>query len=148
MNLYLARILAIDLMKLHGLGGWSFSFDHARRRFGCCRPGKKQISLSRPLVLLNSEEEVRDTILHEIAHALTPRDGHGAKWKAVCRQIGARPVRCFQADEVITPARRPARWRIGCPSCGWWADRHRPVQRKLICKTCRTAVVIQPAMTA
>jgi hypothetical protein len=44
-------------MRRHGLfeAGWRFRFDHARRRFGCCRYGPKLITLSRPLTLLNGE---------------------------------------------------------------------------------------------
>jgi len=101
------------------------------------------ITLSRPLTLLNPIEQVRDTILHEIAHALTPGDGHGAKWKAACIAIGAKPVRCFVDPEVVTPARRPARYSIGCRACGWWSDRRRLTARQLVCRTCRQAVVYQ-----
>src|SRR3954462_9172169 len=58
MNLYLARNLAKSLMQVHGLAGWMFQFDHARRRFGTCSPSRKRITLSRPLTLLNNEAEV------------------------------------------------------------------------------------------
>ena len=44
---------------------------------------------------------MRDTILHEVAHALTPGDNHGPLWRRVCRQIGARPERCYTNDAVI-----------------------------------------------
>ena len=49
-----AQELARELMRRHGLfdAGWRFRFDHARRRFGCCRYGPKLITLSRPLTLL------------------------------------------------------------------------------------------------
>ena len=79
MHLIDARNLAWDLMRQHGLAdlGWRFRFDHARRRFGSCKYREKAITLSRPLTLLNGEAEVRDTVLHEIAHALCPGDGHG-----------------------------------------------------------------------
>ena len=145
MDIWSARSLALDLMKRHGLSGWQFKFDHARRRFGCCNFTRRTISLSRPLTLLNHEPEVRDTILHEIAHALTPRDGHGAAWKAMCVRLGARPQRCFHSHEVVTPPRRPASLQIGCPSCGWWHDRHRRSTRRLVCRKCRTSVVYRPA---
>ena len=140
MNLYAARDLALALMRRHGLHDWAFAFDHARRRFGSCRPGRQLITLSRPLTFLNDEAQVRDTILHEIAHALTPGDGHGPKWKRVCLAIGAEPKRCYGDAEVVSPARRQAPYEIGCRRCGWWADRHRLTRRKLVCKSCRSAV--------
>ncbi len=148
MNLYEARNLARSLMAAHNLTGWTFTFDHARRRFGACSPTRKRITLSRALTLLNGEGEVRDTILHEIAHALTPGDGHGRQWKAMCLRIGARPVRCYTDAHVTSPPRRVAPLQIGCPACGWWHNRHRLTRRKLICKTCRTGVVFRHAPTA
>ena len=138
-----ARILATTLMRQHGLVGWRFTFDHARRRFGCCKYARRTISLSRPLTLLNSEAEVRDTILHEIAHALTPGAGHGAKWKAMCAEVGARPTRCYRESEIVAPRRTPAPMQIGCPACGWWQDRRRRTGRKLVCRRCRAAVVFR-----
>jgi predicted SprT family Zn-dependent metalloprotease len=146
MNLYSARDLARHLMHRHGLHGWTFTFDHARRRFGSCRPKQKRLTLSRVLTLLNGEDEVRDTILHEIAHALTPGDGHGRRWKLKCLEIGARPVRCYTEESVAAPPRRPAPLQIGCPACGWWSDRHRRSNRRLICRSCRRDVVIRPRL--
>jgi predicted SprT family Zn-dependent metalloprotease len=131
-----AAQLARSLMAQHGLSGWSFRFDHARRRFGSCRYRERVITLSRPLVLLNDVAEVRDTILHEIAHALSPGDGHGPKWRAACRQIGARPVRCYSDQTVRSPARPPARYRLGCGHCDWWVDRHRLTRTRYVCRRC------------
>jgi predicted metal-dependent hydrolase len=107
-NLFDAQHLARALMRQHGLAKWTFRFDHARRRFGSCRARQKVITLSRPLTFLNPEPEVRDTILHEIAHALAPDDGHGALWKQKCVEIGARPIRCYGDETVASPPRRPA----------------------------------------
>ena len=74
MELADAESLALELMRQHGLlPRWKFKFDRAIRRFGCCNEGKRLISLSARLTELNSEYEVRDTILHEIAHANDPR---------------------------------------------------------------------------
>ncbi|MGJ8725880.1 MAG: SprT family zinc-dependent metalloprotease [Roseibacillus sp.] len=105
---------ALDLLQCklaeHGLAerGWTGSLDNAERRFGICRPAKREISLSRPLAALNPEEEVLDTILHEIAHALAGIEtgqncGHDERWKAICRRIGARPDRCYDGEEVNAP---------------------------------------------
>lgn len=147
MNLYVARDLARALMKQHGLHNWTFRFDHARRRFGSCQPGRKVITLSKPLTFLNDEAQVRDTILHEIAHALTPGDGHGARWKACCVRIGANPQRCYTDEDVVSPPRPEAPYLIGCPTCGWWHDRHKLTNRTLVCKICRNHVVYRVKAT-
>ena len=138
-----AQELARQLMRQHGLfeAGWRFRFDHARRRFGSCQYGPKLVTLSRPLTLLNGEPEVRDTLLHEIAHALTPRDGHGPRWRAKCRELGARPVRCYSGEAVVSPPRRLARYEWGCRACGWWVQRRRRTRRRYVCGRCRGTLV-------
>jgi predicted SprT family Zn-dependent metalloprotease len=138
-----AAQLARTLMVQHGLSGWTFRFDHARRRFGSCRYGQKTITLSRPLTLLNEEVQVRDTILHEISHALCPGEGHGPRWKAQCRRIGAKPVRCYTEQAVRSPARGPARYRMGCHHCGWWVDRRRRLAGRYVCRQCRGPLVYE-----
>lgn len=143
MDLHAAREMAMTLMRQHGLVGWSFAFDHAKRRFGACWPTLRRISLSRTLTFLNPVEQVRETVLHEIAHALSPGDGHGLKWRAACRAIGARPVRCYTEQEVRTPPRRVAPYEVGCAVCGWWADRHRLTRRRLVCRACRSPVTFR-----
>ena len=138
MHPYDARHLAWELMRRHGLAtaGWRFGFDHARRRFGCCHYGRRLITLSRPLTLLNGEAEVLDTLLHEIAHALTPGVGHGARWREKCCELGARPVRCYTDEAVLSPPRRPPRYDWGCRACGWWVARHRRTRRRFVCARC------------
>lgn len=109
MDLIKAEELAIQLMTLHGLieQNWRFEFDRSLRRFGVCKYRGKTIGLSRALVELNDEFEVKDTILHEIAHALTPNDrGHGWAWRQKCIEIGARPQRCYSSKEVARPKMR------------------------------------------
>jgi predicted SprT family Zn-dependent metalloprotease len=135
-----AKQMAWDLLAQHGLSGWRFQFNHARRCFGSCRPRARVITLSKPLTLLNSQSEVRDTLLHEIAHALTPGDGHGRRWKAKCVEIGAAPRRCYSESEVAAPPRQPARHLLGCPVCNWWVPRRRKTSQEFLCKHCRGPV--------
>lgn len=132
MNLAAAEQLANELLEVHGLAGrWRFVFDRAVERFGNCNYRRKTISLSKPLTLLNAEPLVLDTILHEIAHALAPRNaGHGEKWKAIARAIGCAPLRCY-GDEVVAPDRK---YTGRCPTCGVTIKRNR--KKRLSCGRC------------
>lgn len=118
MDLAKAESLAMTLMEKHGLfeNGFIFQWDRSIRVLGRCRTrhkeGKKElfIILSEFFVSNLSEEEVRDTILHEIAHALDYlRSGkqwrrsssgkklaHDAVWKNICLEIGAKPDRLYK----------------------------------------------------
>lgn len=125
MTEYTARAMALRLMDEHGItaDGWRFGFDNGKRRFGCCRFGPKMITLSRHLTVLNGEAQVRNTVLHEIAHALAGHAaGHGPQWQRVARSIGCDAKRCYDADEVVSPA---GSIQGTCPACGYVIHRHR-----------------------
>ena len=73
-----AAALARELLTTHGLTGWSFRFNRSRVNMGVCKYGLRLIELSAFFVDRNSEQVIRDTLLHEVAHALAGRDaGHG-----------------------------------------------------------------------
>lgn len=135
MDLLTATTLAQDLMMQHGLTplGWRPAWFRSARCFGRCSYYSKQIMLSKPLVELNGIEEVRNTILHEIAHALTKGAGHGPAWKAMCVRIGARPERCYKAERVVQPKMA---WTSKCPACNWSRQAQRPSRRVSSCPAC------------
>jgi len=122
MKLNDAQDLAEELFQTYGLGHWHFKFDRSKRRFGQCRYADETITISAPLTLVNGEAEVRDTILHEIAHAMTPGHCHGPEWKRACLEVGARPLRGYSAADVAKPA---APWYLVCETCGYRAPRYR-----------------------
>lgn len=105
----------------HGLIGWKFKIDtrtHCRR--GCCKYLSRTISVSE-YYLASHDDMIRDTILHEIAHALVgPGHGHDGVWKAKCKEIGARPERCKDGEELeglVKVERREGKWIADC-TCG------------------------------
>ncbi|QDU70757.1 SprT family zinc-dependent metalloprotease [Mucisphaera calidilacus] len=133
MDLVEAENLALRLMSEQGLVGWSFGFNHRRRALGICNFTDRRIELSRHFVLRHEVSEVRETILHEIAHAIAgPKAGHGLAWKAACLRLGIAP-------RVRGEAEMPeGRWRAVCPGCGVCHSRYRrPMRgRDYYCKAC------------
>lgn len=133
MDLTLARRLARALMDEHGLQGWTFDFDRARVRAGACHFHDRRITLSRALTQAQGEEEVRETVLHEIAHALVgPGHGHDETWRRQAVAIGSTGQRCYSAEEPVVPGR----WQGRC-TAGHVVHRHRRPARLLLCGRCR-----------
>jgi hypothetical protein len=141
MELKEAEQLARTLMTQHGVGYLAFEFDGGKRRLGATHNmrignGKViplKITLSRHYVVLLPEHEVRDVILHEIAHALTPGHNHNAVFMNACRALGAKPARC------ASPSASPKAPITGnCVTCGkQMASQHRLPTAVYVCKVHR-----------
>lgn len=100
-----------------GLSHWTFGWDRAVKRLGCCHATQCRITLSKHFVatcLTCAPEQIRDTILHELAHALAWENGHhighGVHWKAWCRILGATPKATTADCPNFTP--RTPRYRL------------------------------------
>ena len=133
--------LASKLMQAHGLVGWQIKLDHARRRAGQCDYANKTISFSRLYILHADAEHIRDTILHEIAHAIVgPHHGHDAVWQQKAREIGCSATRCHN----LSFAR--AKWVMSCPNGCFSVERHRK-KCGLICASCKSVVEFHAAKT-
>lgn len=117
--------LARELLDKWGLAAWQFSWNRAIRRAGCCHYRDKTITLSMYYAQLNCErlpDDVLDTILHEIAHALAgPKAGHGPEWKKQCVRVGAKPERCYR-DTVAMPT---PKLEAVCGGCNRLFHRHK-----------------------
>lgn len=124
--------MARALMDEHGLQGWTVSLDRAKTRAGAMFPKQRRISLSGPLTRVHDEDQVRDTILHEIAHALVGHEhGHDAIWRAKARELGASDQRCFSSEA----ARELAPFIGTCP-VGHEVRRHKRPTRLVSCSQC------------
>lgn len=132
MKLAQALVMGTNLLEEHGLTGWRVVFDKAKTRAGVCRPERHLIGLSLPLTRLHSDEEVRDTLLHEIAHALVgPKHGHDEVWRAKALEIGCTAMRCVPEDAP----RVAGAWLGTCPA-GHTIERHRRPERLMSCSQC------------
>ena len=105
MELIKAEQLMNSLMHEHCLSmEWTFCWQNKKQSLGTCSYNRREIRLSKWYVELNNEEEVMDTILHELAHALSYERygsrgvGHGILWKKVCVEIGAVPKSRSKSD--------------------------------------------------
>jgi predicted SprT family Zn-dependent metalloprotease len=135
--------LAHDLMAEHGLTalGWRFKWDNSKNRGGQCRFNKREIGLSKPIFSLpQNQHGARNTILHEIAHALAgPSAGHGPQWRRQARAIGCTAERCHTLEVIFK--------YLGSCGCGEVHKRQRlprmysggPIMT-LICRRCRQDV--------
>lgn len=118
----------IKLIDTYAPRGTKFKWDKATSRFGSCRYKYNRnthryynfvITISYPLASRNEWEEVRNTVLHEIAHARTPGHNHDATWKRECLAIGGDGKRCYRnTEQGGTVIAIPKKYIGTCPCCG------------------------------
>ena len=75
-----------------------FSIRAMPHRLGCWNPAKREIILSSELVSKHGWDDVKDVLLHEMAHQVAheglagaKETGHGSSFKQVCRFLSANP---------------------------------------------------------
>ncbi|MEJ3404497.1 SprT-like domain-containing protein [Rathayibacter sp. YIM 133350] len=127
------KVWANALIALHlDPAVWSFEFDNAKRRAGCCNYETKRITVSRYLAARYEDDEIHQILLHEVAHAIAgPRAAHGKRWLSVARELGYEGRRTHDgetADEL-------APWVGVCPA-GHTHYRYRTPTRTLSCGLC------------
>jgi hypothetical protein len=113
---------------------WGFQFDHATKRAGCCNYRDRVISLAYGYARYATDEEIADTILHEIAHALVGQaHGHNQVWQAQAIALGCSGTRCH--DTQFTPPR----YIVTCEHACWVTTAERR-KRGVVCRTCHGKV--------
>jgi predicted SprT family Zn-dependent metalloprotease len=142
MDAHAILTLGHHLLAAHGLAarGWQFALDDARLRAGACFYDRKTVRVSRHLAG-RSEAEVRNIVLHEVAHALVgpeARPQHGAAWRAQALAIGCDGARCH-ALGPLCPA--PYRVTCGCGAVDVLRFRLQGLKGK-VCKRCASPLTI------
>jgi predicted SprT family Zn-dependent metalloprotease len=131
------------LMDEHGLQDWKLALSRATNTLGQAKLNQGTVVLSRTFVELNEWKDVRETVLHEIAHVLVfLKHGndvnvkpHGREWKNTAYSIGCENVRAT-ARGIVSPERR---YRGVC-KCGTPHSRQRLAEKDAhlyTCKRCR-----------
>lgn len=93
------ELVARYLMEEHGVSHLNLTFRNMTRTIGQFSARRGRIQLSTYFIARKSYRIMINTILHEIAHALTPSHGHDLVWKQKAAEIGALP-RATAGDEL------------------------------------------------
>ncbi|HEY9676826.1 MAG TPA: SprT-like domain-containing protein [Drouetiella sp.] len=116
-----AEKLAYQLLQEHGLDNWTYETNNRKRTLGLCFSQYKRIELSVHFIENNRPEVVRDTLLHEIAHAIVGSEqGHNAVWQEMAEQLGCTPKR--KSATAVMP---PGPWQATCRGCNRLFSKHR-----------------------
>jgi predicted SprT family Zn-dependent metalloprotease len=117
MQISQASQLARELLIKHGFPNVKITITNAKNILGQAKEVLSkpvELRLSKHLILNNSDAEITDTILHEIAHFIAGcRSGHNWLWRNACIKIGAKPQRC--ADSTVVMAK--AKYKVVCTEC-------------------------------
>ncbi|WP_029150146.1 SprT-like domain-containing protein [Microbacterium indicum] len=126
------RVWADALIRMHLDPSWTFAFDNAKRRAGLCDYTRRRISVSRYLAARFDDDEIHQTLLHEVAHALAgPGAGHSAAWLRIARDLGYEGGTTHRGETAV----ELAPWIGTCPN-GHVVYRHRRPTRASSCTRC------------
>ena len=119
-------LMARDLMSKHSeLDLWRFSFENYKKSFGRCNYTTRTISISSYLCDSMTDIAVKDTLIHEIAHALTRGHGHDYVWRRKCAELGGVPERTASLSKFGMPRPRPLLYAL-VRLLSTWSERPSP----------------------
>ena len=131
-----AKDLALALMAQYLTDAWAFEFMSSKRAIGQCSQRRYgvggKIKLSSNLIPVLDEAEVKNTILHEIAHALVgAHQGHNSMWRRKAMEIGCNGERTAKLD-VVNQIRY--KYKAECSCCGNVTGMSRKPKRSYWCR--------------
>lgn len=109
------------------LPDWRVEFKRLKAYYGWTHQDTKTIDINTYLVETGTIANIRDTVLHEVAHGLVgPNHGHDSVWQEMAKSLGARPtakgdgpkaiiphkfeLRCFNHPDNTTALSRKGKW--------------------------------------
>lgn len=147
MDLVAAEKLCRSLLQEHGLLKYRFEWGNMRVQVANCstsplndnrapqyRTGR--VRFSRYYAAEYTEAQVKETMLHEIAHALASHDvNHGPEWKKIALSIGSNGKRCAGAEDAVDLTKYN-KWISYCPNGHFRTKARRPTTRMPSCGKC------------
>ncbi len=134
-----AQIARFAMQKLEEFGyyDWYFGFNNWKTVLGKCEFDIQCVSFS-VHYLGCSDQEIIDTILHEIAHIRAgPEARHDSpEFIRACLEVGADPDNWGKAEVLA-----PARWTATCKECGAEYHQYRKANCDYQCTDCGSNVV-------
>ena len=109
----------------HNIYNWNFKLNRKKSACGTCNYTHKVISLSKYYLKNAKIDDIINTILHEIAHVLTPRHHHDRIWKSVALSIGNSGTRTNP-----NATRIEGKVKYQCKKCGEVVTFHRTLKNK------------------
>lgn len=119
-------------------GPYKLVFNNNKTRAGVCYFDPPKICISNVFISSHNinDDDIKDVLLHELAHAMTGPDvenPHGEEWKKFAKEIGCTGNRC---SKPFVDSKKPL-YLVACPK-GCKLGRHR-APTKFIGKTKRCA---------
>lgn len=98
--------------------GWTWHWNTNKTRAGVCKYGPRRLELSSVVASVLTPEDTWNTVLHEVAHALTPYDkGHGKTWRFTFKDLGGNgQTTTALNEEAAERLERMAKWIGECPN--------------------------------
>lgn len=135
----LVERIAKELMQDHGLTseGWHFQWSRGKCIAGLCSYSRKTVFLSMHMVCSPKVkiDDIRNTLLHEIAHALTPGAGHNQVWRQKAIDIGCDGSRCHDFGSLAEPA---FTYTCTCGACTGKVHKRTARLRRSTCRVCNS----------
>lgn len=118
--------LAVSLKNKHPeLYGWNISFNKRKKAIGLCNYAKREILISILFIPFMSDKAIKNTIVHEIAHALTKGHDHDYVWRNKCIELGGTGERLSGAESFVDGkdgvkdfCESNSKYTLTCPTCG------------------------------
>jgi predicted SprT family Zn-dependent metalloprotease len=139
MDISKAEGLALQLIKEHELNEWKFGWTNGKMIVGLCKYEIKTITLSKYWIKYLSENEVKNLILHEIAHALVGFENyHNITWKQKAIEIGCDGEVKYDIRKDVAESIKDDQYHYKCPNpeCKVVFRRIKPMKKEQACKEC------------